>query len=104
MQLSRKLQRFRTCRKNKTCSIFHDLSEYIIFSYGYKLLDWSFKGNLMSCCAKNLLQAGKIIQKIPKKSVGLSNERTYSPSYCRFSPGISILTLHGVSIYGVDHF
>src|SRR6185312_15384435 len=30
-QLSRKLQRFRTCRKNKTCSIFHDLSEYIIF-------------------------------------------------------------------------
>ena len=32
-QLSRKLQRFRTCRKNKKCSIFHDLSEYIIFSY-----------------------------------------------------------------------
>ena len=30
-QLSRKLQRFRTCRKNKKCSIFHDLSEYIIF-------------------------------------------------------------------------
>ena len=30
-QLSRKLQRFRTCRKNKICSIFHDLSEYIIF-------------------------------------------------------------------------
>ena len=29
MQLSRKLQRFRTCRKNKKCSIFHDLSEYI---------------------------------------------------------------------------
>ena len=42
-QLSRKLQRFRTCRKNKKCSIFHDLSEYIIFSYGCKLLDWSFK-------------------------------------------------------------
>src|SRR3954468_23641878 len=41
-QLSRKLQRFRTCRKNKKCSIFHDLSEYIIFSYGLKLLDWSF--------------------------------------------------------------
>ena len=41
-QLSRKLQRFRTCRKNKKCSIFHDLSEYIIFSYGCKLLDWSF--------------------------------------------------------------
>src|SRR3954463_1200406 len=35
-QLSRKLQRFRTCRKNKKCSIFHDLSEYIIFSYGCK--------------------------------------------------------------------
>src|SRR3569623_1567326 len=30
-QLSRKLQRFRTCRKNKKCYIFHDLSEYIIF-------------------------------------------------------------------------
>ena len=28
-QLSRKLQRFRICRKNKKCSIFHDLSEYI---------------------------------------------------------------------------
>ena len=42
-QLSRKLQRFRTCRKNKKCFIFHDLSEYIIFSYDCKLLDWSFK-------------------------------------------------------------
>src|SRR3569623_70249 len=42
-QLSRKLQRFRTCHKNKKCSIFHDLSEYIFFSYGCKLLDWSFK-------------------------------------------------------------
>ena len=41
-QLSRKLQRFRTCRKNKKCSIFHDLSEYIIFSYGCNWLDWSF--------------------------------------------------------------
>ena len=30
-QLSRKLQRLRTRRKNKKCSIFHDLSEYIIF-------------------------------------------------------------------------
>ena len=39
-QLSRKLHRFRTYRKNKKCSIFHDLSEYIIFSYGCKLLDW----------------------------------------------------------------
>src|SRR4029079_18863905 len=41
-QLSRKLQRFRTCRKNKKCSIFHELSEYIIFSYDCNLLDWSF--------------------------------------------------------------
>src|SRR3569623_550112 len=32
-QLSRQLQRFRTCRKNKKCSIFHDLFVYIIFSY-----------------------------------------------------------------------
>ena len=30
-QLSRKLQRFRKCRKNKKYSIFHDLSKYIIF-------------------------------------------------------------------------
>src|SRR3982750_2495606 len=44
-QLSRKLQRFRTYRKNKKCSIFHDLSEYIIFSYDCTLLDWSFKTN-----------------------------------------------------------
>ena len=36
-QLSRKLQRFRTCRKNKKCSIFHDLSEYIIFHMVVKL-------------------------------------------------------------------
>src|SRR6185437_10862333 len=43
-QLSQKLQQFRTCRKNKECSIFQDLSEYIIFSYNCKLLDWSFKG------------------------------------------------------------
>ena len=42
-QLFRKLHRFRACRKNKKCSIFHDLSEYIIFSYDCKLLDWSFK-------------------------------------------------------------
>src|SRR3954451_7178853 len=40
-QLSRKLQRFKICRKNKKCSIFHDLSEYIIFSYDCNLLDWS---------------------------------------------------------------
>ena len=29
--------------KTKKCSIFHDLSEYIIFSYDCNLLDWSFK-------------------------------------------------------------
>ena len=46
-QFSRKLQRFRTCRKNKKCSIFHDLFEYIIFSYGCKLLDWSFKSDFV---------------------------------------------------------
>src|SRR3569623_1818500 len=39
-QLSRKLQRFRTCRKNKKCSIFHDLSEYFIFSFDCYLLNW----------------------------------------------------------------
>src|SRR6185437_1495154 len=41
-QFSRKLQRFRTCRKNKKCSISHDLSEYIIFSFDCNLMDWSF--------------------------------------------------------------
>src|SRR6185437_9215241 len=30
-QLPRKLQRFRIYCKNKKCSVFHDLSEYIIF-------------------------------------------------------------------------
>ena len=47
-QLSRKLQRFRTCRKNKKCSMFHDFFEYIIFSYDCKLLEWSFKGKAFS--------------------------------------------------------
>ena len=42
-QLSRKLQRFRRYRKNKKCSIVHDLSEYLIYSYDCNLLDWSFK-------------------------------------------------------------
>ena len=30
-QLSRKLQRFRTCCKNKKCSIFHEPFEFMIF-------------------------------------------------------------------------
>jgi len=30
-QLSRKLQRFRTCCKNKKCSIFHDFRIYQFF-------------------------------------------------------------------------
>src|SRR3569623_458669 len=38
-QLSRKLQRFRTCRKNKKCSIFHELSEY---QQKGQLFSWSF--------------------------------------------------------------
>src|SRR6185312_3298624 len=42
-QLSRKLQRFRTCRKNNKCYIFHDLSEYIIFHM--VVTDWT--GSLM---------------------------------------------------------
>ena len=44
-QFSRKLQRFRTCRKYKKCSIFHDLFEYIICSYDCILLDWSFNAH-----------------------------------------------------------
>src|SRR3954462_4901575 len=46
-QLSRKLQRFRTCRKNKKCSIFHDLSSIYHFSYDCKLLDWSFNADFL---------------------------------------------------------
>src|SRR3954470_13724210 len=48
-QLSRKLQRFRTCRKNKKCSIFHDLSEYTILGgisflhTSFFQVDWSYK-------------------------------------------------------------
>ena len=45
-QLSRKLQRFRTCRKNKKCSIFHDLSEYQQNVATFFPLDWSLKLNL----------------------------------------------------------
>ena len=44
MHLSRWGKRFRWCRKNKKCSIFHDLSEYIIFIWLYlNVLVWSFK-------------------------------------------------------------
>src|SRR3954469_18694583 len=39
-QLSRKLQRFRTCRKN---NIFHELSEYQQKWQLFLPLDWSFK-------------------------------------------------------------
>ena len=52
-QLSRKLQRFRACRKNKKCSIFHHLSEYIIFSYGCNWLDWSFNVLGLFCVRSN---------------------------------------------------
>src|SRR3954470_19040731 len=45
-QLSQKLQRFRTCRKNKKCSIFHDLSEYQQKWQLFPPLDWSFKSRL----------------------------------------------------------
>src|SRR3982751_6814639 len=67
-QLSRKLQRFRTCRKNKKCSIFHDLSEYIIFSYGCKLLDWSFKPKL-----KQLFLLAFCLEFLPIKAAVLSS-------------------------------
>jgi hypothetical protein len=40
-QLSRKLQRFRTCTKNKKCSIFHELSEYQQKMTNFFSLDWS---------------------------------------------------------------
>src|SRR3569623_1624216 len=37
-QFSRKLQRFRRCCKNKKCSIFHKLSEYITFHCVFSLV------------------------------------------------------------------
>ena len=40
MQLSRKLQRFRTCRKNKKTLHFSWSFRIYHFSYGCKLLDW----------------------------------------------------------------
>jgi hypothetical protein len=43
MNLSRWGKLFRWYRKNKKCSIFHDLSEYIIFSYDCIWAAWSFK-------------------------------------------------------------
>src|SRR3569623_3427442 len=39
MHLSRWGKRFRRCRKNKKCSIFHDLSEYISF-FHMILFEW----------------------------------------------------------------
>ena len=72
-QLSRKLKRFRTCRKNKKCSIFHDLSEYIIFSYGCKLLDWSFR------------VATSTAQAIVRKYDGPTSYRTKSSYDCKIN-------------------
>src|SRR3569623_3418944 len=58
-QFSRKLQRFRGCRKNKKCSIFHELSEYQqkwqLFSH------WS--GPLMQRRIKMLLGIPTILKK-----------------------------------------
>jgi hypothetical protein len=53
-QLSRKLQRFRTCRKNKKCSIFHGLSEYIIFH----MIITYWTGPLRELIKKNLTRMG----------------------------------------------
>ena len=44
-QLSRKLQRFRTCRKNKKCSIFHELFEYQQKLATFFPLNWSFNSS-----------------------------------------------------------
>ena len=42
-QLSQKLKRFRGCRGNKKCSIFHELSEYIQIMATFSRVDWFFK-------------------------------------------------------------
>src|SRR3954470_7528585 len=76
-QLSRKLQRFRTCRKNKKCFIFHDLSEYIIFSYDCNLLDWSFKLTI-SLAAQCLVKSFKHIPSNQTIAVKLMQISKYS--------------------------
>ena len=43
ISLSRKLQRFRTCHKNKKCSIFYELFEYQQKRQLFFRPDWSFK-------------------------------------------------------------
>ena len=70
-QLSQKLQRFRTCRKNKKCSIFHDLSEYIIFSYDCNLLDWPFNNIVWS------ILPNKIFEKFEEKFFTLFKKVTH---------------------------
>jgi hypothetical protein len=45
-RISRNGNFFRLYRKRIKCSIFLEFFEYIIFSYGCKLLDWSFKGGV----------------------------------------------------------
>src|SRR3569833_1509200 len=59
-QLSRKLQPNRTCHKNKKFSSFHDLSEYIIFSYGCKFLNWSFNSEPRSGRRKSTISKGLV--------------------------------------------
>ena len=54
-RLSRKLQRFRRCRKNKKCSILHELSEYqqkwqLFFHYNGPLISKNPKINLYHLC------------------------------------------------------
>jgi hypothetical protein len=52
MQLSQKLQRFRIYRKNKKCSIFHELPEYVQKWATFFPLDWSFNTFLCLFFAK----------------------------------------------------
>src|ERR1700735_571633 len=83
-QLSRELQRFRTCRKNKKCSIFHDLSKYIIFSYGCKLLDWFFKHS--ACGARPSALLSCVPSGTPIGTPSSVSKRRFRPSLLRSSP------------------
>ena len=53
-QLSRKLQRFRTCRKTKNAPFFM-IFQNISSSYDCNLLNWSFKVDKNHLTAKSLL-------------------------------------------------
>ncbi len=60
-QFSRKLQRFRGCRKNKKCSIFHELSEYVQINASLNLIQGKigFEAKIVIFCIRECFYAPK---------------------------------------------